>query len=314
MPVFDLGQVVGPQGPQGPTGPKGEQGDQGPQGIQGIQGPAGPQGEKGVKGDTGATGAQGAAGANGITPNIQVGTVATLSPGSSATVTRQTGSPDAAPVFNFGIPRGADSVNDGDMKASTYDPTSKARDVFAYADAALVSARAYTAQYGYSKGETLTAALCSALGLATTATPAQAMEKLRQIAVAAQSAVNARAMCEVVSYTGTGVAKTESDPMSIKFSFAPKLIICTYDENGSVAQYDRWLWPTDVWGTSYTSGKNFGPSRTGNSDFSLYTYGKKSTDGKSFYWYGYARRGTETPTAYVLNNLANKVYRYIGIG
>lgn len=157
-------------------------------------------------------------------------------------------------------------------------------------------------------------ALCSALGLPTTATPTQAMEKLRQMAVAAQSAVNARAMCEVVSYTGTGVAKTESNPMSIKFSFAPKLIICTYDENGSVAQYDRWLWPTDVWGTSYTPGKNFGPSRTGNSDFSLYTYGKKSTDGKSFYWYGYARRGTETPTAYVLNNLANKVYRYIGIG
>lgn len=200
MPVFDLGQVVGPQGPQGPTGPKGEQGDQGPQGIQGIQGPAGPQGEKGVKGDTGATGAQGAAGANGITPNIQVGTVATLSPGSSATVTRQTGSPDAAPVFNFGIPRGADSVNDGDMKASTYDPTSKARDVFAYADAALVSARAYTAQYGYSKGETLTAALCSALGLATTATPAQAMEKLRQIA----NAGSTKAQVIAGSYTGNG--------------------------------------------------------------------------------------------------------------
>lgn len=204
MPVFDLGQVVGPQGPQGPTGPKGEQGDRGPQGIQGIQGPAGPQGEKGVKGDTGATGAQGPAGANGITPNIQVGTVATLSPGSSATVTRQTGSPDAAPVFNFGIPRGADSVNDGDMKASTYDPTSKARDVFAYADAALASARAYTAQYGYSKGETLTAALCSALGLATTATPAQAMEKLRQIAAAAQNTGNSKSQVIAGSYTGNG--------------------------------------------------------------------------------------------------------------
>lgn len=311
MPVFDLGQVVGPQGPQGPTGPKGEQGDRGPQGIQGIQGPAGPQGEKGVKGDTGATGAQGPAGANGITPNIQVGTVATLSPGSSATVTRQTGSPDAAPVFNFGIPRGADSVNDGDMKASTYDPTSKARDVFAYADAALASARAYTAQYGYSKGETLTAALCSALGLATTATPAQAMEKLRQIAAAAQSVVNARAICEVVSYTGTGLAGN-ANPTSIQFSFAPKLIICTYKDIGNFLS-EKYIWLTEKWTTSYTAGMFFG---TRNMSYDPRGYGLKTSDGKRFSWYVDVYRGTE----YIggdpggQNSKEGEVYRYIGIG
>lgn len=106
MPVLDLGQVVGPPGKQGE------------QGIQGPQGGPGPQGSPG---------------ANGITPNIQVGTVTTLAPGSSATVTRDPDSPDAAPVFNFGLPRGADSVNDGDMKSAMYDPQGKEEDIFAYA-------------------------------------------------------------------------------------------------------------------------------------------------------------------------------------
>lgn len=104
--ILDLGQVVGPQGPQGPQGDTGPQGNTGPQGVQG---------------------------ANGITPNIQVGTVTTLAPGSDAYFTRQEDSPDAAPVFDVGLPRGADSVNDGDMKAAIYDPTNKAQDIFAYA-------------------------------------------------------------------------------------------------------------------------------------------------------------------------------------
>ena len=88
MPTFDLGKVVGPQGPQGD---KGEQGEQGVQGIQGV------------------------AGNDGVTPDIQVGAVTTLPAGSPATVTRQASSPDAAPVFDFGIPKGADAVNPGDM-------------------------------------------------------------------------------------------------------------------------------------------------------------------------------------------------------
>lgn len=105
MPSIDLGRVVGPQGAQGPKGETGPQGVAGPQGV---------------------------SGANGITPDIQVGTVTTLTPGSNATVTRRAGSPDAAPVFDYGIPRGADSVNDGDMKSAIYDPTGKAQDIFSY--------------------------------------------------------------------------------------------------------------------------------------------------------------------------------------
>ena len=134
MPTFDLGKVVGPQGPQGATGPKGAAGATGPQGPQGIQGETGPQGATGPTGATGATGPQGPAGTDGTTPNIQVGTTTTLAAGSNATVTRRSGSPDAAPIFDFGIPKGADAVNPGDMTKAVYDPNGKAQDIFAYAD------------------------------------------------------------------------------------------------------------------------------------------------------------------------------------
>ena len=113
MPTRDLGLIKGPKGDTGPTGP------QGPQGIQGVPGPQGPQGLKGDQGEPGPQGIQGPlgpvgptgpAGASGATPNIQVGTTTTLAAGESATVTRRAGSPNAAPVFDFGIPRGDNAI------------------------------------------------------------------------------------------------------------------------------------------------------------------------------------------------------------
>lgn len=74
-------------------------GDTGPQGEQG------PQGIQGEKGDTGATGQ------DGITPNIQVGTTTTLAAGSEATVTQR--GTTANPIFDFGIPKGADGAGGG---------------------------------------------------------------------------------------------------------------------------------------------------------------------------------------------------------
>lgn len=56
-----------------------------------------PQGIQGQTGQTGATGA---------VPNLSVGTVTTGAAGSAASVTRRSGSPDTAPVFDFSIPRG----------------------------------------------------------------------------------------------------------------------------------------------------------------------------------------------------------------
>jgi hypothetical protein len=137
MPTFDLGLV---KGEKGDTGAQGQQGIQGIQGIQGPKGDTGPQGETGPKGETGAqgptgqTGATGPAGADGVTPNVQVGTTTTLPAGSNATVSRRAGSPDAAPIFDFGIPKGADAVDPGDMKKSVYDTGNKAQDIFNYAD------------------------------------------------------------------------------------------------------------------------------------------------------------------------------------
>ncbi len=128
MPTFDLGKIVGPKGEQG------IQGAQGQRGIQGIQGEKGDQGIQGMQGVQGEKGEQGIPGNDGYTPNIQVGETATLVAGSDATVKRRTGSPDSAPIFDFGIPRGADALDPGDMKKSIYDPTGKAQDIFAYAD------------------------------------------------------------------------------------------------------------------------------------------------------------------------------------
>lgn len=45
------------------------------------------------------------------TPDIQVGTTQTLPAGSPATVTRRADSPDTAPVFDFGIPRGDNAIS-----------------------------------------------------------------------------------------------------------------------------------------------------------------------------------------------------------
>lgn len=63
----------------------------------GPKGDTGPIGPKGEKGDTGEVG---------ITPNIQIGTVTTLGPNESATVTRR--GTDEKPILDFGIPKGKD--------------------------------------------------------------------------------------------------------------------------------------------------------------------------------------------------------------
>ena len=93
---------------------KGDKGDTGEQGLQGIQGEIGPQGiqgETGPQGPQGIQGIQGEPGNDGITPKIQVGTTTTLEAGSDATVT-QRGTTEN-PIFDFGIPKGADGTGGG---------------------------------------------------------------------------------------------------------------------------------------------------------------------------------------------------------
>lgn len=79
-------------------GEKGEKGDQGAQGAKGDKGDKGDTGDQGAKGETGAKGDPGAA------ATITLGTVTTLDPTASVTITNS-GTSSAA-VFNFGIPKG----------------------------------------------------------------------------------------------------------------------------------------------------------------------------------------------------------------
>jgi lysophospholipase L1-like esterase len=127
-PAGAASTVAGPTGPTGPKGDTGASGATGSAGADGAPGATGPKGDTGAtgsagaKGDTGAQGPKGdtgAAGANGSTPAVAVGTTTTLSPGAAATVTRRAGSTDAAPVLDFGIPRGADG------SAGTVTPATK---------------------------------------------------------------------------------------------------------------------------------------------------------------------------------------------
>lgn len=81
-----------------------------------------PRGETGEKGETGSPGTQGepgTPGADGKAATIQAGTVTTLDPGESATVTNS-GTENAA-IFNFGIPKGEQGLkgNAGDAATVT---------------------------------------------------------------------------------------------------------------------------------------------------------------------------------------------------
>lgn len=155
---------------------------------------------------------------------------------------------------------------------------------------------------GYSKGEVLPNTLCSNLGLPTSATPAQALEKLRTLTAAAQSTANklstTKAQAQVVSYVGTG-EYGENSPTSITFSFAPKLVIHQV-QHGNFNNTDRWCWISDSWSTEFTS-IGFGNSSSGS------LHGKKSSDGRTFTWYNTSRASYQ-------NNERGTTYRYIGIG
>ena len=75
-----------------------------PRGEKGERGERGEQGEAGKDGKDGIDGKDGKDGINGVTPDFSIGTVTTLEPNESASVTL-TGT-EEEPVLNFGIPRG----------------------------------------------------------------------------------------------------------------------------------------------------------------------------------------------------------------
>lgn len=86
-----------------------------PRGAKGERGERGEQGEAGKDGKDGIDGKDGKDGINGVTPDFSIGTVTTLEPTESASVTL-TGT-EEEPVLNFGIPRGAKGEQ-GDVSLS----------------------------------------------------------------------------------------------------------------------------------------------------------------------------------------------------
>lgn len=71
-----------------------------------------------------------------------------------------------------------------------------------------------------SKANLLTDALCTALSLPTTATPTEAMEKLRTLVNTAQSTANSKGYVQSGTYSGTN-GKT----LSLTFSIYPTIVI-----------------------------------------------------------------------------------------
>lgn len=75
----------------------------------------------------------------------------------------------------------------------------------------------------------LTDALCTALGLSTTATPTQAMDKLRTLVNTAQSGVNGKVGTETGTYVGTSTNnEAPFGTVTLNFSFSPKIIVIFY--------------------------------------------------------------------------------------
>lgn len=118
----------GAKGDKGDPGEKGDKGDPGAKGDPGEKGETGAKGDPGAKGDKGDPGADGAPGENGVSP-----TITTSKSGKVTTVTVT----DATGEHSFEILDGEDggAGSGGDMTAAVYDPTGKAQDIFAYADA-----------------------------------------------------------------------------------------------------------------------------------------------------------------------------------
>lgn len=195
-----LAALTGPAGPKGDTGSTGPQGERGIQGEPGEKGetgdtgPAGQDGQDGVSptlsssksgktttiyytdathtsgsdvlativdgndGQAGADGQDGQDGSDGVSP-----TLSSSKTGKTTTIyytdkTHTSGTDVLATILD-----GADGGGSGDMLASTYDPTNKAQDIFAYADGK------YTLPNGGIPKTDLASAVQTSLGKADTA-------------------------------------------------------------------------------------------------------------------------------------------------
>lgn len=154
-----------------------------------------------------------------------------------------------------------------------------------------------------TKANLLTDALCTALGLATTATPTQAMEKILAMAASAQSTANEKCALASGYYTGTGMYGV-NNPNSLSFSFAPKVVaIVAFTRLESppfrfLGGTYQWIIHTGTLTTSFMENRGLGSK----------SFGRKSDDGKTVYWYNATSPDNQFNEAY------NTQYHYFALG
>ena len=167
------------------------------------------------------------------------------------------------------------------------------------------------------KATLLTDAVASALGLSASATPSQALDKLRQLVKTAQTGVDNAPKILFLSYVGTGMGYDQSHPASLVFPFAPKFVFLYAKDHVSGGQYQAaildnnslYLLDMPSLTTAYTV-------RKGLCDNAITTsYGKKSPDGKTLYWYNtfYSGGNLKDNATMALNNSSFR-YSVLAIG
>ena len=156
-----------------------------------------------------------------------------------------------------------------------------------------------------NKASLLTDALCTALGLSTTATPTQAMDKLKLL-------IDNGTKIQETYYIGNGkYGNSNISGITFNFPFKVVFMIGYYsnynsvlrewvpfnivDEYGCVAQV-----ATGMIQSSYYKGFGFGTNRSTS-------YGMYSPDGRSIHWYN-------DTSAYAQFNAQNCRYHYVGFG
>lgn len=113
------------------------------------------------------------------------------------------------------------------------------------------------------------------------------------------------------SYVGTGTYGS-SNPNSLSFSFAPKIIWCASSPQEQYSWEYVTCVQTDILSTSYQTYAGFGRNTQSNSN--ILTQGRKSADGKTFFWYnGYDGSSASYGAQYQLNT-SGKTYHYTAIG
>lgn len=131
-----------------------------------------------------------------------------------------------------------------------------------------------------NKANLLTDATCSALGIAATSTPNDALSKLNEKIKNTDANLTSRMKGTIISYIGTG-GYGESNPCSITAPFPIKAAIWLLLKK-NIYEYTRLFVVSDSLKTSYTKGYGFYGSSYGLNDG---IYAKISADKKTISWY-----------------------------